>query len=124
MPHRNTLLLAAVFLLCATSTVMWTVRDKTPPSWDPSHHMVTAYDYYRPLGHLDLRGFGREFFHNQHFYAPLMHLITALAFLIFGASRLSGIAVNFVSLAVLLASVAWIGRRLYGSEAAVENAPT
>jgi len=123
-PHRNTLLLAAIFLLCATSTVMWTVQDKTPPSWDPSHHIVTAYDYYRPLGHLDLRGFVHEFFQTQRFYAPLMHLITAFVFLIFGASRLSGIAINFISLAVLLASVAWIGRRLYGSEAAREHAPT
>lgn len=122
--HRNTLLLAAIFLLCAASTVAWTVKDKTPPSWDPSHHMVTAYDYYRPLGHFDLRGLTREFFLNQHFYAPLAHLITAFAFLIFGASRLSGIAINFVSLAVLLASVSWIGRRLYCSAATNENQQT
>ena len=112
-PHLNKLLLAVVFLVCATSTVLWTLKDQTPPSWDPSHHLCAAYDYYRPLGHFDLRGFAREFFQTKHYYAPLVHLMTAGFFLIFGASRLSGIAINLLSLAVLLGSVYWIGRRLY-----------
>lgn len=114
-PHLDKLLLAVVFLVCATSTVLWTLKDQTPPSWDPSHHLCAAYDYYRPLGHFDLRGFAREFFQTKHYYAPLVHLMTAGFFLIFGASRLSGIAINLLSLAVLLGSVYWIGRRLYNS---------
>ncbi|HKQ09411.1 MAG TPA: glycosyltransferase family 39 protein [Blastocatellia bacterium] len=112
-PHLDKLLLTVVFLVCATSTVLWTLKDQTPPSWDPSHHLCAAYDYYRPLGHFDLRGFAREFFQTKHYYAPLVHLVTAGFFLIFGASRLSGIAINLLSLAVLLGSVYWIGRRLY-----------
>jgi 4-amino-4-deoxy-L-arabinose transferase-like glycosyltransferase len=116
-PHLNKLLLAFVFLILATSTIAWTVKDRTPPSWDPSHHMVAAYDYYRPLAHFDLRGFAREVFVNKQYYAPFIHLITAGVFLIFGASRLSGIAVNLISLAVLLGSVSWIGRALYCKEA-------
>jgi Dolichyl-phosphate-mannose-protein mannosyltransferase len=112
-PHLDKLLLAVVFLVCATSTVLWTLKDQTPPSWDPSHHLCAAYDYYRPLGHFDLRGFAREFFQTKHYYAPLVHLMTAGFFLIFGASRLSGIGINLLSLAVLLGSVYWIGRRLY-----------
>jgi 4-amino-4-deoxy-L-arabinose transferase-like glycosyltransferase len=112
-PHLNKLLLSSIFLVLASSTVLWTLEDRTPPSWDPSHHMVSAYDYYRPLAHFDLRGFARDFFGNKQYYAPLIHLITAGAFLIFGASRLSGIAVNFISLAVLLGSVSYIGRAVY-----------
>ncbi len=112
-PHADKLLLTVVFLICAASTVAWTLADRTPPSWDPSHHLCAAYDYYRPLGHFDLRGFAREFFQTKHYYAPLVHLITAGFFLIFGASKLSGIAINLLSLAVLLFSVAWIGRKLY-----------
>jgi 4-amino-4-deoxy-L-arabinose transferase-like glycosyltransferase len=114
-PHLNKLLLTVVFLICAASTVAWTRADRTPPSWDPSHHLCAAYDYYRPLGHFDLRGFAREFFQTKHYYAPLVHLITAGFFLIFGASKLSGIAINLLSLAVLLGSISWIGRRLYGN---------
>lgn len=112
-PHLNKLLLAIIFSILASSTIAWTVKDQTPPSWDPSHHMVAAYDYYRPLAHFDLRGFAREAFVNKQYYAPFVHLLTAVMFLIFGASRLSAIAVNLVSLAVLLGSVSWIGRTLY-----------
>lgn len=112
-PHVDKLLLLVVFLICAASTVVWTLSDRTPPSWDPSHHLCAAYDYYRPLGHFDLRGFAREFFQTKQYYAPLVHLGTAGFFLIFGASKLSGIAINLLSLAVLLGSVSWIGRKLY-----------
>ncbi|HEY9232697.1 MAG TPA: hypothetical protein VIS78_11145, partial [Blastocatellia bacterium] len=112
-PHLDKLLLTVVFLICAASTIAWVLKDRTPPSWDPAHHLCAAYDYYRPLGHFDLRGFGREFFQTKHYYAPLVHLVTAGFFLIFGASRLSGIAINLLALAVLLGSVSSIGRRLY-----------
>lgn len=121
-PHLNKLLLAIVFSILASSTLAWTVKDQTPPSWDPSHHMVAAYDYYRPLAHFDLRGFTREVFVNKQYYAPFIHLLTAAAFLIFGASRLSAVAVNLISLAVLLGSVSWIGRALYCSDVESSNA--
>ena len=88
-PHLNKLLLAFIFLILASSTIAWTIKDRTPPSWDPSHHTVAAYDYYRPLAHFDMRGFAREVFVNKQYYAPFIHLVTAIAFLIFGASRLS-----------------------------------
>ena len=112
-PHLNKLLLAFIFLILASSTIAWTVKDRTPPSWDPSHHTVAAYDYYRPLAHFDLRGFAREVFANKQYYAPFIHLVTAILFLIFGASRLSAVAVNLISLAILLGSVSWVGRALY-----------
>ena len=110
------LLLALIFLTLSASTVAWTLVNKTPPAWDPSDHMLIAYDYYLPIAHLDWTAFREEFFVAPHFYAPLVHLITAAVFLVLGASRLTGIAVNLVSLAVLLLSVSWIGRRLYSQQ--------
>jgi 4-amino-4-deoxy-L-arabinose transferase-like glycosyltransferase len=110
-PQNKLLLL--IFLVLATSTVIWTLRDKTPPPWDPSDHLRYGYDYYRLLAHADFSGFAREFFSTRHYYAPLVHLITALIFLIFGASRLTGIGVNLLSLAALFLAVAWISRYLY-----------
>ena len=83
--------------------------------------MAAAYDYYQPLAHGNLGAFGKGFFVQPHYYAPLVHLVNAVFFLILGASRLSGAGVNLVSLAVLLASVYWIGRRLYQKEAAGED---
>ena len=111
--HLDKLSLTAIFIILASSTIAWTVADHTPPSWDPCHHIVAAYDYYRPLAHLDFEGFRREFFDTTHYYAPFIHLVTALIFLVFGASRLTGVGVNLISLAVLLGSVYWIGKTLY-----------
>ena len=113
-PQNKLLLL--IFLVFATSTVVWTVRDRTPPAWDPSDHLRYAYDYYRLVAHADFSGFYREFFSTRHYYAPFVHLMTAAVFLILGASKLTGIVANLLSLAALLWSVAWISCRLYAKE--------
>ena len=106
-------LLALIFLTLSASTIAWTLTDKTPPAWDPADHIMAGYDYYFPLANLDFAAFKEEFFVSPHYYAPLVHLVTAVVFLVFGASRVGGIAVNLISLAALLLSVSWIGRRLY-----------
>jgi 4-amino-4-deoxy-L-arabinose transferase-like glycosyltransferase len=98
----------------STSSIIWTMSDRTPPPWDPSDHLRYGYDYYKLLGTLDFKGFSHEFFDSPHFYAPLVHLVTAGLFLAFRASRLSGLGVNLISLALLLASVYSIARRQFG----------
>ena len=112
-PHLDKLLLACIFTILSTSTILWTVRDSTPPAWDPSDHLRYAYDYYRLLAHADLSGFAGEFFSTRHYYAPFVHLVSAAVFLIVGASKLTGIGVNLLSLAALLWAVAWMSRHVY-----------
>ncbi len=112
------LLLGLVFIILSTSTIVWTLRDRTPPPWDPSDHLRYAYDYYRLLAHADFAGFAREVFTAKHYYAPFVHLISALVFLIAGASRLTGIAVNLLSLAALLWGTASIARLIYAESGA------
>jgi 4-amino-4-deoxy-L-arabinose transferase-like glycosyltransferase len=114
-PHLDKLLLASIFIVLSTSTILWTLRDRTPPPWDPSDHLRSAYDYYRLLAHGDFSGFARDFFTTRHYYAPLVHLVSAGVFLVLGASRLTGIAVNLLSLAALLWAVAWISRHVYAN---------
>ncbi|HKV42504.1 MAG TPA: glycosyltransferase family 39 protein, partial [Blastocatellia bacterium] len=114
-PGRNALLVTVTFLVLATSTLLWISKDRTPPPWDPSDHLTAAYDYYQPLAKADFARFAKNFFVEPHYYAPFVHLVTAVFFLIFGASRFSGVAVNLVSLAVLLISVYWIGGKLYSA---------
>lgn len=113
-PHLDKLLLALILIVLSTSTILWTLRDRTPPAWDPSDHLRYADDYYRLLAHHDFSGFAREFFIIRHYYAPFVHLVSAGVFLIFGASRLAGIGVNLLSLAALLWAVASISRHIYG----------
>ncbi|MCI0485193.1 MAG: hypothetical protein L0229_01065 [Blastocatellia bacterium] len=111
--HLDKLLLALVFVILSASTIAWTLADRTPPAWDPADHVSAGYDYYRELARFDLAGFARALFVEPRYYAPLAHLVTAVAFLIFGASRLTALTVNLISLAVILASVSWIWRMLY-----------
>lgn len=113
-PHIGKILLTTIFLIYIIATSWWTLQDRTPPAWDPADHIAAGYDYFAPLARLNFSGFAREIFIEPHFYAPFVHLITAFFFAIFGASRLSGIAVNFASLAVLLGAVYWMSKRLYG----------
>ena len=112
-PHIEKLLLGLIFLTLSISTIAWTLRDQTPPAWDPSDHLRYAYDYYRLLAHADFSGFARELFSTRHFYAPFVHLVSAAMFLVFGASKLTGIFVNLLSLAAMLWAVSWMSRFLY-----------
>lgn len=116
-PHLDRLLLASIFIILSISTILWTLRDRTPPAWDPSDHLRYAYDYYRLLAHADFSGFAREFFSTRHYYAPFVHLVTAGVFLVLGASRLTGIGVNLLSLAALLWAVGSMSGRLYANRA-------
>jgi hypothetical protein len=84
--------------------------------------MRYAYDYYRLLAHADFAGFARELFTTQHYYAPFVHLVSASVFLLLGASRLTGIVVNLLSLAAMLWAVASISRRLYADAPIAGNA--
>lgn len=113
-PHLGRILLVISFLVLASSTVVWTISDRTPPPWDPADHISAAYDYYSLLARLDLRGFAREIFAAPHYYAPMVHLASAIVFLAFGATRLTGIAVNLISLACLMWALSYMARALYG----------
>lgn len=121
-PHFEKLLLALIFVALATSTILWSLRDKTPPAWDPSDHIRYAYDYYRLMAHADFEGFAREFFITHHYYAPFVHLAGAAVFLIFGASRLTALGVNLMSLAAMLWAVASISRDLFAVQDSVTSA--
>jgi 4-amino-4-deoxy-L-arabinose transferase-like glycosyltransferase len=119
--HIGTLLLVLIFVILSASTIKWTLNDKTPPAWDCADHISAGYDFYVPLARGSLQGFVQEFFVEPHYYAPFVHLVSSLMFLIFGVSRLAGIGVNFISLAVLLFSVNWMSQRLYSQKVRERN---
>jgi 4-amino-4-deoxy-L-arabinose transferase-like glycosyltransferase len=116
--RREHVLPCIVFIVLTFSTIVWTLANRTPPSWDPADHMRTAYDFYRPLSLGRFAEFFGELFHAPHPYGPLYHFITVAIFLVAGVSPLTGIAANIAGLAILLISVNWIGDRLHppGSE--------
>jgi 4-amino-4-deoxy-L-arabinose transferase-like glycosyltransferase len=111
----DALLLAIVFVAYCASTMAWTLLDKTPPSWDPSDHLRWAYDYYSSLAQLNSADFLQELFSSKRPYPPLVHLGTAAVFLALGATRLTGILINLLLMAVLMISVRAIGAEVYRS---------
>ena len=111
--RREHIFLSIAFVVLTISTAVWTHENRIPPSWDPADHMRTAFDFYQPLSDGHFAAFFREVFHAHHAYGPLFHWIAAAAFLLGGFSSLTGIAANFLALAVLLLSVNWIGDRLF-----------
>ena len=122
--RSDNLLLALIFVTLSTSTIVWSIADKAPPVWDPSDHLSAAYDYYRYAARGNMRGLAHEFFVEPHYYAPLVHFVTATVFLFAGVSRVSGIVVNLLSLALLLYSINWITRALFGpANSEVDSAP-
>ena len=124
-PHLDKLLLASIFTVLSTSTILWTLRDRTPPSWDPSDHLRYAYDYYRLLAHADFSGFAERLLHHATPLSALRSPGQRWCIPCFGASRLAGIAVNLLSLAALLWAVTWISRRVYShSSVTVEGRDT
>lgn len=120
-PRLETILLFVILIVLSASSILWTFSDKTPPAWDPSDHLRYAYDYYRSLAHADFSAFTRDFFVARHYYAPFVHLLGALVFLLFGASRLTGLGTNVISLAVLLFSVASMSKDLYARSASEDR---
>lgn len=119
--YPDIIALAVIFVAASISTIIWAATDQTPPSWDPSDHISAAYDYHRFLADGRLDDFLQDFFSASHYYAPLVHLVTAMVFLALGASRVAAIVVNIISLAVLLASVYSIARMIYNSREATED---
>jgi 4-amino-4-deoxy-L-arabinose transferase-like glycosyltransferase len=113
LTNPNRALLLIVFITLSTSTLLWVRNDQTPPPWDPSDHISTAYDYYRYIAHADLQGFYKEFFLETHYYAPFVHLMTAIIFLIFGASKTSAIFINLISLAAILIATLLIYQKTF-----------
>lgn len=114
--NLDRILLSLIFITLSASTILWVKSDLTPPPWDPADHISTAYDYYKPITNLDLKAFHGEFFIEPHHYAPFVHLVTAVSFLIFGASKLSAIVVNLLSLGCILLSIQFIYDRTFHKE--------
>jgi len=96
------------------------LRDRTPPAWDPADHLRYGYDYYRLMAHADFAGFAREFFITRHYYPPFVHLVSAAVFLVSGASRLTGIGANLLSLVALLWAVSSLSGYLYANPESTE----
>src|SRR5262245_23813688 len=99
-PKRDGFLLGVVFLVYSISTVLWSLFDQTPPSWDPADHLLTSYRYFSSIQTGRFVEFFQDLFDGRHLYPPLVHLINACFLWLPGGAQNAGIPINVISLAI------------------------
>ncbi len=114
--RRPWLLLGALLAALGLVVAIWTSMDRRPPMWDYANHLERALQCYRILaepGHDRLR----EILEATSFYPPVTTCAAGLLYLVFPVVPLTAQAVMLGFLALGMASVFLLGRRLLGTEA-------
>ena len=108
---RRAGLWAVVVLAAAASTLAFRARvinGGTPP-WDSASHGLQGYAVAQDVAHFDLPNFAADVFGHRYRYAPGHPILLAAAYLAFGPSWWTAIAVStllFGALAILLYATA------------------
>ncbi len=108
------LLVALLAVLCAV-TVVWVSIDRRPPEWDHANHLERALDCYRILSEPGHARF-REIMEASSFYPPVVPCTAGILYVVFPVVPLTAQAVMLGFLAVALAAMFALGRRLFDVE--------
>jgi hypothetical protein len=115
MPRHPWLAVGALFGLLCVVTAVWVSVDRRPPEWDHANHLERAVECYRILsepGHDRLR----EIMDVSSFYPPITTCAAGLLYFFFPIVPLTAQAIMLGFLALGLASVFALGRRLFDAE--------
>ncbi len=115
---RDLLILLGLWLVVAVFDRTWIWMDQIPPHWDSGDHLSRALDHWRVLQ--NPQWFSGEWWRTLWEQAPtqrapLVYLLTAPYFTLFGVSTDSAVTVNLFFTALLLGSVYAMGRRLFNA---------
>ena len=116
LPWRDWLILMGLWLVAAAFDRTWIWMDRIPPHWDSGDHLSRALNHWRVLQdpHWWSGDWWRTLWQQAPTQrAPLVYLLTAPCFTLFGLSTDAGVTVNLFFSALLLASVYGMGRRLF-----------
>jgi len=115
MPRHPWLAVGALFALLCAMTAVWVTLDRRPPEWDHANHLERAVECYRILsepGHDKLR----EILDVSSFYPPITACAAGLLYFVFPIVPLTAQAVMLAFMALGLATIFALGRRLFDSE--------
>ena len=115
MARRPLLVLSLVFLCVCAAAAVWIAIDRRPPEWDHANHLERAVDCYRSLRIVANSG-TRDILEASSFYPPVVTCAAGLLYLAFPIAPLTAQAVMMAFLALGLASVYGLGRRLADAE--------
>ena len=114
--RRPWLLLVALLVALGAVVAIWTAIDRRPPEWDYANHLGRALQCYRILaepGH----DRAREILEATAFYPPVTTCSAGLLYFLFPVVPLTAQAVMLGFLALGVATVFLLGRRLLDTEA-------
>ncbi len=115
MSRRPWLPLAALVAALALVTALWVSLDRRPPEFDHANHLERALRCYRTLaggGPHPLQAILLE----SSFYPPLVPCLTGLLYFVAPVVPLTAQAVMLAFLALGVAAILALGRRLHGVE--------
>ncbi len=115
MTSRGPIRVALLWLVLSVAAAVWVAIDRRPPEWDHANHLERAVDCYRSLRIVTDSG-AREILEASSFYPPLVTCAAGLLYFTFPMTPLTAQAVMMGFLALALAAVYGLGRRLADEE--------
>src|SRR5512144_3055134 len=108
------LAIAGLFAVLAAVTAVWVSLDRRPPEWDHANHLERALRCHESLagGHLWAALLG-----DSAFYPPLVPCAAGVLYFALPVAPLTAQAVMLAFLALGLAAVFQVGRRLWDDRA-------
>ena len=119
--RRPWLLLVLLYALMCSVITTWVVLDRRPPEWDHANHLERAVACAHSLRLVASTG-AREIIEATSFYPPVVTCAAGLLYLVFPLVPLTAQAVMMASLAVAMAALYGLGRRLGDAPAGVWGA--
>jgi 4-amino-4-deoxy-L-arabinose transferase-like glycosyltransferase len=91
---RHWLVLVAIVLFFAASNLVWWGMDLVPPMWDQADYLLHAQNSYHALTERGIAAFYASFLKGLTYKAPLLTILPAPLYLIFGNSYKTALLVN------------------------------
>ena len=110
------ILLVALF---ASSTLLWVMLDRTPPTWDDAWYLSNSLAVYDALTHDGVVGYLAKLNKVFGFKAPLIAALPAPFYLLFGRRWHAAYLVNIAAMLLLFAALYRIARRWWNARTAV-----
>ena len=110
------ILLVALF---ASSTLLWLILDRVPPTWDDAWYLSNSLTVYDALTHGGVLGYLAKLNSVFGFKAPLIAALPAPFYLLFGRRWHAAYLVNIASMLLLFAALYRLARRWWNHRAAV-----
>jgi 4-amino-4-deoxy-L-arabinose transferase-like glycosyltransferase len=107
------------FAILISLMLLWSSKHNNyVPPWDEAYHLTIAFKYYEAITKLNPSLFIQQLNTNE-LYPPTYHIVTALAYVVWGVHPSAGIIANIPFLFIYMFSLYAIGKNLFHNAGAV-----